>query len=411
VRDTGGAALMGWAVTVYLVPGIVSGSLAAALKQRLGARLVLLLCGLMFLAGTLVAAGAPSMPVILLGRAMQGAGDGAIAALCYALVPALFPPGLIARVFGVEAMVWAASAFGAPLASGWLTELVSWRAAFLANLPMIAGFLLLIGRVAPRGGGEGPAPVPLARLSMLAAGIMLVAVTDILGGVGARLALLVAAGLLLAGTVLADRRHADPLFPRDMLRLGTKLGTCFWIVLLMPLGQAVVGVYLALGLQRVWHLGPGWAGSLVTVMSLSWSAAGLAVAGTRRARLSLARFGPAMNAAGLLCLCLAFSTHLLALVPAGQLLIGTGFGLCWAWLSEAVIEAAPPGERDRASAMLPTVQSAGYAIGAAVAGLVGNVAGLPHLLEAGAPVAGPMIRVFAAGALLATGAVLVRLRI
>jgi hypothetical protein len=42
------------------------------------------------------------------------------------------------------------------------------------------------------------------------------------------------------------------------------------------------------------------------------------------------------------------------------------------------MESARSGERDRASALLPTLQSAGYAIGAAVAGLAANAAGYPQ---------------------------------
>ena len=48
-----------------------------------------------------------------------------------------------------------------------------------------------------------------------------------------------------------------------------------------------------------------------------------------------------------------------------QMLIGTGFGVSWAFLSQAVMEAARPGERDAASALLPTLQSGGYAGGSA----------------------------------------------
>jgi hypothetical protein len=67
-----------------------------------------------------------------------------------------------------------------------------------------------------------------------------------------------------------------------------------------------------------------------------------------------------------------------------QVLIGCGFGISWGFLSQAVMEAARPGERDAASALLPTLQSGGYAIGAAVSGLVANEAGMAAAVTADA---------------------------
>ena len=112
VVEIGGVELMSWSSTVYLVLAIVGGAGAARLKQKLGGRRAMILPAAIFLVGTLIAGAALSMPVFLVGRALQGIGEGVISALCYALIPELFPSALIARVFGVEAMVWAIGAFG-----------------------------------------------------------------------------------------------------------------------------------------------------------------------------------------------------------------------------------------------------------------------------------------------------------
>ena len=399
---------MSWAVTLYLVPSIVGGSSAASLAQRWGARPVLFLAGLVFLGGTLLASLAPSMAVILLGRALQGAGDGVIVSLCYALIPALFPPDLIARVFGVEALIWAGAAFGGPLLSGWVTQMLSWRAAFLVNLPLVAGFLVLVPLVAPRrrrGGGRTGAA--LFRLSGIAAGIMTVAAADVIASPALRLGCLALAPMLLACSVQADRASRTRLFPATMFRLSSRSGAACWIILLMPLAQAVSGVYLVLALQRIWSLRPAAAGGIGALMALSWSAAAFLVAGLPRARPHLARCGPALNAVGLLGLLAALQTGWLALVVAAQLAIGVGFGLCWSTLNQRVMEDAAPDDQARAAALLPTVLSAGYAIGAAVAGLVANQAGLPRAIAEDASVTAPLSWAYATASLIAAAAVLV----
>ena len=416
MRDVDGGALMSWAVTVYLVPSILGGSCAAVFKQRIGARATLFLAGLMFLAGTLVASLAGSMATILLGRALQGAGDGVIAALCYALIPALFPSALIARVFGVEALVWAASAFGGPVLSGLVTQWISWRAAFLVNVPLIAAFLALVPLVTPR--EQGPDATGNAatlrgtgllgiRLTGIAAGIMAVAVAAILPMAAGRLACVAAAFVLLVWSVRSDRSGAIRLFPATMFRLSSRIGAIYWIILLMPLAQAVSGVYLVLGLQAIWGLRPALAGGIGALMALSWSLSALLVAGHPRLRTGLARSGPALNAIGLFCLLLALRSGSIAVVVLAQLVIGTGYGVCWATLSQVVMETAEPEDRDRATALVPTVQSAGYAIGAAVAGLAANGAGLPRALHEGGAVTAPISCAYAVSVVIATVAALV----
>ncbi|WP_428390865.1 MFS transporter [Lichenicoccus sp.] len=347
VRDIGGVALMSGAVSIYLLPSIASGVCAASLKRRVGTRALLLLAGLVFLAGTLVAAFAGSMPVLLAGRAMQGTGDGIIAALCYSLIPALFPPELISRVFGVEAIVWALAAFGGPLLSGWATQLISWRAAFLLNLPLIAGFLVLVPRVAPK-------------------------------------------------AALSEPRSGGP-----RLRHSRRLLRIYWAVLLMPLAQAVSAVYLVLALQHLWDLRPGFAGGIASLMALSWSGSALLVAPFARWRQNLARFAPLLNVVGLSGLTIAIGAHWLILAVASQITVGVGFGLSWAPLSQNAMDAASETDREQATALLPMVQSAGYAIGATVAGLIVNEAGLPQALQAGHSIAPPLCVAYAAAALIA----------
>ena len=366
VRDIGGVALMSGAVSIYLLPSIASGVCAASLKRRVGTGTLLLLAGLVFLAGTLVAAFAGSMPVLLAGRALQGTGDGIIAALCYSLIPALFPPELISRVFGVEAIVWALAAFGGPLLSGWATQLISWRAAFLLNLPLIAGFLVLVPRVAPQGARANASPK---------------AVQD---------------GPRSAG--------------RPRLRHSNRLLLIYWAVLLMPLAQAVSAVYLVLALQHLWGLRPGLAGGIASLMALSWSGSALLVAPFARWRQNLARFAPLLNVVGLAGLMVAIGANWLILAVASQITVGVGFGLSWAPLSQNAMDAASEADREQATALLPMVQSAGYAIGATVAGLIANEAGLPQALRGGHSIAPPLCVAYAAAALIALAAALPGIR-
>lgn len=204
VVEFGGASLLSWAFTLYLVFAIVGGALAANQKARFGARNTLVAAALVFATGTIIATMASSMPQVLAGRVLQGLGEGVIAALCYALIPELFPQRLVPKIFGAEAIVWAGAAFGGPLISGLLTEYWSWRAAFFVNIPAAAIFVVLVVAIVRQpaqspGGSAGS--IPLLRLVTFGVGILLVSLSSTATNDYAMAGLLAAAIAVFVSTV------------------------------------------------------------------------------------------------------------------------------------------------------------------------------------------------------------------
>jgi MFS family permease len=378
VLEIGGAGLIAWASTLFLVSAIVAGAGGAAVKARLGARGGLLLGGGLFLMGTLACGLAPAMPVLLLGRALQGAGEGMVAAISYALIPVLFPQRLVVRVFAAEAAVWAVAGLAGPVVGGVLTETVAWRAAFLVNAPMAVLFLgLVLGVAVPRGEGA-QAAAPVGRLATLGGGILVIAASSLAPSAWWAALAVATGGAVLVGLVRWDRGRGDALFPRDAFRAGSLLGAGLLVVLLMPVAHSFTVVHLTLTLQQGWGFSPTWAGAMFAVGPMAWSGAMLVVASVRHPGMAGfgIRFGPVLlgvGIAGQLGAVLAgMPLAMLPFLAAG----GAAFGIGWAFLSVAVMRAAAEGERDRAAGLVPTVQSAGYAIGAALTGLAASVAGL-----------------------------------
>jgi hypothetical protein len=85
--------------------------------------------------------------------------------------------------------------------------------------------------------------------------------------------------------------------------------------------------------------------------------------------------GPLLLWLGLIGLTLAVGTGEHRLVFIGQIAIGIGFGVSWGTLIQLLMDVSSIDERDRTSTLLPTLQSAGYAIGAAVFGVTANARG------------------------------------
>ncbi|MEQ8446945.1 MAG: MFS transporter [Pelagibacterium sp.] len=378
VDELGGVALLSWATTVFLVFAIMGGAGAALLKVRLGARMALIAAASVFLLGSLLAAIAGSMPELLVGRALQGLGEGIVAAICYALIPELFPSALVPKVFGAESVVWALAAFGGPVLSGALTETLSWRAAFAVNLPVGAIFIGLVLWIVPRGLRERSSDrLPIIRLLLIGAAIMAVSIGGLLSSPILTALCLLIAGATLFAVIGRDRTASTPLFPTHAFRFDDVVGAGLWVILLMPLAQAGSAVFLVYALQNIFGFGPTLAGFIGAVMAITWSGTAILVANVpETTRPGLIRLGPLLQVAGLVLLAVAFAVGQLPLVVAAQILIGAAYGTSWAYTSQTIMETARPGERDRASALLPTIQSAGYGIGAAIAGLIANTAGV-----------------------------------
>ncbi|QQR40909.1 MFS transporter [Devosia rhizoryzae] len=377
VQELGGVEVISWATTLYLVFAIVGGAAAAMLKRRLGSRWSLLSMAGMFLAGTLIAAVAGDMTQVLAGRAIQGLGEGVVAALCFALIPELFPSRLVPKVFGMQAVVWAVAAFGGPAGAGALTELISWRAAFLINVPLVLIFCAMVLAVVPR--GDKPVDehgFPGLRLLAIGGGTMLVALAAVAPAAQA-LALLVAAAVVLAAAVWLDRRSAERLMPPDAFSFRTAVGSGLWMFLLMPIAGATTGVYLVLILQQVWNYGPTHAAIVGAVMAIGWSLSSVTVANVRKrsTRRILIRTGPVLLAFGLISVLTGLQLAQPVVLIVGQLLIGMGFGISNGYIMLTIMESSSDAERDRTSALLPTTQSAGNALGAALAGVAANAAG------------------------------------
>jgi predicted MFS family arabinose efflux permease len=149
------------------------------------------------------------------------------------------------------------------------------------------------------------------------------------------------------------------------------------VVLLMPAASTGPATYAILMLERIWGFKPLTASILGAAPYITWSIVGVA-ASRIPPSLSPACLwaGPLLLAIGLGVGVVAMPAVSLGLLLAGLVCIGIGYGLSWGFLSQAIMTRASSGDRDRASAMLPTVLSTGLAIGAALGGLAANSAGL-----------------------------------
>ncbi|MBS8228950.1 MFS transporter [Vannielia litorea] len=382
--DLGALPMLPLVYALFFIGVVAGGVTSAEIRVRFGARTTALGAAACFLAGTALTALAWNGPAFALGRALQGVSDGVIAALCYSLIPQLFAASIVARVFAVEATVWALAAALGPLAGGYATEHAGWPFAMLTGLPLALTFLAAAALILPGRRADGFVArrrTPLGPVALCLAGAALLALPSALPA-----APVSALGLaLLALALTVDRRRPLPrFFPSEAFTL-TPLGAGTWLIFLMPVAQSVSSIFTALCTRAIFGLSTILTGWVVVTMALNWSCwamvAGRLPAHHRQAAL---RFAPALQVAGAACVGTGFITATLPLVLLGQSLSGAAFGLSWGPANQLIMEAAPEAERARTASFMPTVQTLGFATGAGLFGWIASLTGLVPALGTGA---------------------------
>jgi MFS transporter, DHA2 family, multidrug resistance protein len=125
-----------WVLTSYLVANAIILPASGWFSLRFGRRRFLITCIIIFTVASFMCGSSASLGMILIARAVQGAGGGALQPLSQAILLESFPPrkrGLAMAAFGLGVVV--APVLG-PTLGGWLTDTYSWRWAFYINIPV-----------------------------------------------------------------------------------------------------------------------------------------------------------------------------------------------------------------------------------------------------------------------------------
>jgi DHA2 family multidrug resistance protein len=123
-----------WVLTSYLVSNAIVLPITGWLVSVMGRKRFFLICISLFTVSSLFCGIAPSLPILLLSRVIQGAGGGGLQPMAQAILADTFPPekrGLAFSVYGVTAVV--APSIG-PTLGGWITDNYTWRWIFLILL-------------------------------------------------------------------------------------------------------------------------------------------------------------------------------------------------------------------------------------------------------------------------------------
>jgi MFS family permease len=122
VHEIGGQHLYAWNATLATLAAILSAAVTGKILRRTGPQLGFGLSGLIFAIGSLIAALAVSMPMLLVGRLIQGAGGGMLFTLCYAMIVLIYPEHLWSRAMALLSGTWGITMLFGPAIGGIFAE-------------------------------------------------------------------------------------------------------------------------------------------------------------------------------------------------------------------------------------------------------------------------------------------------
>jgi len=368
-----------WVVNAYQLA--VAGCLLpfAALGDRLGARQVHLGGLVAYMAASLGCALADSLTSLAIARALQGIAAAALMSVNIALIRAIYPPQMLGRGVGLNALVVGVSFAAGPTIASLVLSVAAWPWLFAINLPLALLSLLVAWPALPRGHTAGPALDPLTAL------LTALCFASLIGALSAatqRQPLVVVAPLaalaLGAGALLLRRQagHPAPMLPVDLLRRPMfALSICTAVASFCAQGLAFVS--LPFFFETVLHRDPVQTGFLMAPWAIV-VAAMAPIAG----RLSDSQAPGLMGGIGLVILSAGMAA--MALLPgdasvlritAGMAVCGLGFGLFQSPNLKAIMSAAPPQRAGGASGMVAMARLNGQALGAALVALCFGIAG------------------------------------
>ncbi|MBY5808772.1 MFS transporter [Rhizobium leguminosarum] len=385
VRNIGGLALFSW-VTSLFVAAAVLGSIFVAMRPRgIGLRSVYVIAALVFGVGSLIAAAAPSMPVVLIGRAVQGLGTGALAALGYAFIRFVYPEPLWPKASTLYAAIWGVSTVIGPTLGGFFSTGHAWRYAFIVLVPLGLLMAVLAPRLLPDVEDDREqAKTPVAQTGLLLAAVLMVSAAGAVEATATKVALIAASVVAVAGMIVTEGRSPNHLLPSGAINLSQPISRVYLAMLAMTV--LVSDVFIPYFLQTLHGVPAIVSGYLVALVALGWTFAAFLSGSWAGGRAYWAIvIGALIEAAATACLAVFLAKenpegHMLLIVPAaiGMFMMGFGIGLGWAHLVAMVLRLVADNEKDKASAAIPTMSSLGGAFGAAFAGLIANGAGLVH---------------------------------
>jgi EmrB/QacA subfamily drug resistance transporter len=383
VGALGGFNLFSWVFAAYLLTMAVTIPIYGRLADIYGRKRVFFIGTGIFMLGTALCGLASSMPMLILFRAVQGLGGGAIQPIAMTILGDIYTPAERARVQGYSSSVFGISAVVGPALGAFLVQHAHWSIVFWLNLPIgfvsIILFALLLPELVER--REHRIDYVGGVLLVVGIGSLMLALVQARSLGVATVSLLLAVGIAgLAALYSYERRVAEPMLPLELWHRRVVL-LCNLAGFGASATMMAVTVLLPVYIQGVMGGGPGTAGLAIGSVSISWMFAAF-VAGRLMIRTSYrvtAAIGAGALVIGAAMLAMLEPASILLWPATAAFVMGIGMGFCNTTFLVAIQATVASHERGIGTSSQMFMRIIGQSVGAASFGAIINF-GVDRLL-------------------------------
>ncbi|HEU4842414.1 MAG TPA: MFS transporter [Ilumatobacteraceae bacterium] len=373
--DLGGIAWYGWVTTAFFLGTMIGIVFAGDQADRRGAGRPYVVGLVLFAAGLVIGGLAPAMPVLVVGRFVQGFGAGVVPAIGYVAIGRAFAEAERPRMFAILSTAWVVPGLVGPVLAERVSDVFGWRWVFLGLVPLVAvaGAMVVpaMRRIGPVGSDAQDDRGPWLRRRMVEAARVAAGAALVVASFTASRWLLVPG---VVGGLLVGLGPLSRLTPPGTLRARPGLPSVILSRGLLTFAFFGADTFVPYAL----HSGRGasvFAGSVaVTMATLSWTV------GTwiqdrwigRTGEAHFVRLAYAVLLPAIVVVALGAMPDLLPfwVIPVGWAFGGLGIGLGYAAHSQLTLRCAPADAYGAATASLQLLDNLGVALGTGAAGVI-----------------------------------------
>ena len=363
-----------WVLTAYLLSASVMTPILGRVGDIYGKKWVFVATLIALAVGSVLAAVAPNLAVMIVARAIQGLAGGMLP-VGFGIIRDEFPGDKVAGAVGVLAALLAVGGSLGIVLAGPIVNALNWH--WLFWLPAIVTVIAAVGAVlfVPQSPIRSPGTISWLPAVLISAWLVLLLVPlseapDWGWGSPAVIGRFVAAVLLAAAWVWSELRAATPLIDMKMMRVPA-VWTNNLVALLIGVGLYAMFAFLPEFVQTPSTAGYGFGASITrSGLMLLPSGVTMFAAGVFAGSLTRRFGGKALVVVGCLIGCVSMAMFAFAHAHEWEIyvatgILGVGFGLAFSAMSANVVSAVPPEQTGVATGMNANIRTIGGSIGAA----------------------------------------------
>lgn len=380
VGKLGGITLYSWVFSAYLLTSTTTVPIYGKLADLYGRKPLFLFGSVLFLIGSIASGCSQTMVQLIIFRAIQGLGAGAVQPIVLTIIGDIFALKERARVQGLFSGVWGLSSIVGPALGGLIVDHSSWRWVFFINVPFGVLSAVILMLALKEQVERKKHQLDYIGTLTLSGGIVALLFAFLQGGTSwswaswQSISLFAISIILLGWFLYEERRAAEPILPLDLFKNR--------IIVISSIGGVVLGTimfgitsYVPLFMQGVKGGSATDAGIILGPLLLAWP-----IAATISGKVVLsygyritALAGTALTLIGM-GIVLTFTPQVaLPLIIVAMVLIGAGLGFSSSAYILSVQNAVPWSLRGVATASTQFFRTIGGTVGVAIMGSILNV--------------------------------------